>query len=442
MNVLLACPLWGYFGGREQYLADTVEELSLRGHECTVICSEHTGRPIRSGAAARVKVYRLAALNRFASGGKGDSSNALESVLERVRPDAMFVHDIKNGALLRRMMRSGGVVSMAHFPWLFCLRDNRTEYLSRRACTRRLGIGCLARGCFLGKPDGTSRWPLRYNSLPALRDLGTVYAGIGTHVVASRYMRDVFLAHGFREDRVRVVGLYTGLPPLSPQSGAHDGVPVFLYLGRVDRYKGLDFLIRALVRCTVPLRLEVLGEGPLLGKCSALARSFGLGDRVVFHGWVPRDRTGEHLASARAVVVPSVCPEAFGMAGLESQAAGKPVIAFDSGGISDWLVDEETGYLVRAGDVDALARRMDMLAVHPEPARRMGLAGRARAEKYFTRERHFGSIENILSEAEAARGRGEHDHRGGLIRADGPDAGTERYGSPSGKDAAVHPGAA
>lgn len=107
----------------------------------------------------------------------------------------------------------------------------------------------------------------------------------------------------------------------------------------------------------------------------------------------------EHLNATSVVVVPSVWPEPFGLVGLEAMTCSKPVVAFDTGGISDWLKDGCNGYLVPVKRADLLAERIDSLLRDHHLAVKMGAEGLRIATDRFSKERHF---QRLLSVFEAA----------------------------------------
>ena len=84
-------------------------------------------------------------------------------------------------------------------------------------------------------------------------------------------------------------------------------------------------------------------------------------ERVEFLGQLPVDALAHVLGAARVVVMPSLMPECFALTGLEALACGTPVVAIDSGGITEWLDDGVTGFVVQWGDVSALAARVRQL---------------------------------------------------------------------------------
>ena len=87
------------------------------------------------------------------------------------------------------------------------------------------------------------------------------------------------------------------------------------------------------------------------------------------------------------------------MVGPEAMAHAKPVVAFDVGGIPDWLEHGVTGYLVPSRDVRQLAERIDQLLAKPELAQRMGRAGRAKALQLCGMEKHLSQLVPLLERA-------------------------------------------
>lgn len=162
----------------------------------------------------------------------------------------------------------------------------------------------------------------------------------------------------------------------------------FLFVGRLVPYKGLDVLVRAMVR--VPeAELVIVGEGPLAASLSELATVCGVADRIHFAGPMDQDGVAVHLARARALVLPSIdSSETFGLVQLEAMAAGVPVITSDlPTGVREVGEPGRTCRLVTPGDSEALAVAMNDLQADTTLAREMGSGGRQRFLEKFTREK-------------------------------------------------------
>jgi glycogen(starch) synthase len=164
-------------------------------------------------------------------------------------------------------------------------------------------------------------------------------------------------------------------PPTTstPSAGA-----TLLFAGRLEHEKGVQTLLHALplVARRVPaVRLRVAGRGTYAAELERLAAAIGLTDRVRFDGWVEGERLRELYASSDAVVIPSLY-EPFGLVALEAMACSVPVIASDTGGLRELVVDEVTGILFPPGDHVALAEVIIRLLTDRTLARSLGRAGR------------------------------------------------------------------
>jgi glycosyltransferase involved in cell wall biosynthesis len=123
----------------------------------------------------------------------------------------------------------------------------------------------------------------------------------------------------------------------------------FLFVGELVPHKRVDAALAAARRAGRPMK--VVGDGPALASLRAR-----FGDRAEFAGRVDDRRLAELMSHARALVVPNV--EEFGIAAVEAQAAGRPVIGPDRGGTQETVVDGLTGVLYPAGDFDSLSQAM------------------------------------------------------------------------------------
>jgi glycosyltransferase involved in cell wall biosynthesis len=147
--------------------------------------------------------------------------------------------------------------------------------------------------------------------------------------------------------------------------------------------KGVPILLEALALLRQhgqQPQCRLVGDGPELPAYRQRAQALGL-DNVHFLGL--RDDVPAILAEAMLAVVPSVWPEAFGLAAAEAMAASLPVIASRVGGLPEVVEDGVTGLLVPPGDPQALARALATLLADPQLRLTMGRAGRARAERLF-----------------------------------------------------------
>ncbi|HVM33978.1 MAG TPA: glycosyltransferase [Actinomycetota bacterium] len=167
---------------------------------------------------------------------------------------------------------------------------------------------------------------------------------------------------------------------------------VLLYVGRIQRLKGIDLAIEAVEELVPaierPVRLLIAGgpSGPAgeleLERLRRLARVRGVDSAVSFIGAQPHDRLPNYYRAADAVVVCSHS-ESFGLVGLEAHACGTPVVATAVGGLSYIVREGESGYLVSQRDPSVFAARLKQLLSDDELRRRFS-AGAIESARTFS----------------------------------------------------------
>lgn len=160
--------------------------------------------------------------------------------------------------------------------------------------------------------------------------------------------------------------------------------PSVLYVGRLRRYKGVDALLDGFVRVRARLpeaRLTVLGDGPHRASLERHAKALGLGDSVVFTGFVSSAEKVRQLQSSWVSALPSP-KEGWGLTVVESNACGTPVVASRSPGLVDSVRDGESGLLVPHGDAVALADAILAVLSDSELRQRLGRGGFTWAQRF------------------------------------------------------------
>jgi glycogen synthase len=190
-----------------------------------------------------------------------------------------------------------------------------------------------------------------------------------------------------------------GLPPVTgPTASRRPGGDVvnLLFVGRLERRKGIDTLLEALVpvlREVPQLVATIVGDHTLLGAGGTTYRAAfeagagrELGDRVRFVGRVGDDELAEYYAGCDFLVVPSRY-ESFGLVLLEGMMMAKPVIAGDAGGMRFIVEDGGNGFRFTPGDAGSLAAAISRLATSAELRERFGRRSREIYEERYTAER-------------------------------------------------------
>ena len=129
----------------------------------------------------------------------------------------------------------------------------------------------------------------------------------------------------------------------------------------------------------------------------SLATRLRVENRIDFRGWLRHTEIEQGYQSADIVVVPSIWDDPCPIVGIEAMASGKPVVAFDVGGISDWLRDKVTGLLVRDISPRGLAATVDSLLMDEDARLRMGAAAMEIAGEESGLDRHIDRLLEHLS---------------------------------------------
>ncbi len=169
--------------------------------------------------------------------------------------------------------------------------------------------------------------------------------------------------------------------PLFHRAG--DGTTL-LYVGRLERRKGVEHLIRAFARLTrqhPDLRLVIGGDGPERESLERLARQLAL-ERVVFLGYVPAAELPGLFASADIFCAPATYAESFGIVLIEAMAAGLPIVAAANDGYAGLLRAHPGNLLAPPGDDRALAGAIATLVAAPDYRARVAARNRAAARRY------------------------------------------------------------
>jgi glycosyltransferase involved in cell wall biosynthesis len=208
---------------------------------------------------------------------------------------------------------------------------------------------------------------------------------------AKRSARNVAISRHTAQDVARLTGIEPDVIPYSIGFTPHahsttGGTRAFtvLFVGRLVERKGVPTLLDAWNQASLPnARLVIVGDGPDRAALEARAAALGIDPTVEFRGRVSDEELAAAYATADVFVLPAVLDvrgdtEGLGVVLLEAMASNIPVLASAAGGITDVVIDNESGLLVPPGDVGALAEALQRLHRDPELRARLAAGGVAR----------------------------------------------------------------
>ena len=297
------------------------------------------------------------------------------------------------------------------------LRRGRYDLVYCNGTNADFAGGLLARSS--GVP---ALWHVRYTSLPGkavrtLHDRLSASRGVRRIVCVSKASAALF---PHCPEKVRVIHNALDVdefdargitPALKAELGLPKDAVVFGSQGRILPRKGYVEMIRAAKEALDVMTDDekrrvhwaVLGDTPEdyrpdhVVECRALVKELGLDGKFTFLGF--KNDVKPYAVDFDIAVVPSIYPDPLPRAVIEAMALGKPVIAFDVGGVAEMLKDGETGTLVKGGDVSGLAKQFVRYLRDGDLRTRQGNAGRMRVESEFNGERQAKRIQDQIVEA-------------------------------------------
>ncbi len=357
------------------FMRSWFETLTRRGAQVTLACTVERFRDELEATGAQVLhlpiARRLSPLEDLAS------LLDLVYLMRRVRPDVVHTATSKAGFLGRLAARLTGVPLVVHT--IYELPENSTsspwvrgfywalEFLAARLAHHLVTISEPNRRQILAERICTSR---KLTLIPEGLDLARYQA--------SRSASQVRAELGIPQDAPLVVSVGR----LEPAKGHADLLAAFRRV--VDRFP--------------QARLAIVGRGYLESELRALCQTLGIQDRVMFLGF--REDLLDLVGACDVFALASLY-EGQGVATMEAMAMSRPTVCTGVGGVTDVVVEGETGYMVPPRDPKRLAERLVELLCDPQKAQTMGHAGRRRAEEDFrvedTNRKLLCLYQNLLS---------------------------------------------
>jgi glycosyltransferase involved in cell wall biosynthesis len=370
-------------GGVERVVEDLSSELTRRGHEVGVATLRQPGEGAGE-AGAGIAVHGLGTATYRLPGVRLDTERRhapplpdpetalqLRRLIRRERPDVVHAHNWLIHSYLPLDRRAGPALALSmHDYGLIC--STKRFFHEGAPCSGPGMAKCIrCAGDFYSPAKGFGI------AVATLLSERRVRRHVDVLLPVSTAVRD--LCRVGEDELHRVIpNFIRALPPAPADAAARLAAlprePFILYFGDVTVDKGADLLVRSYRSLREPPPLV------MIGRCFLPEVNQVPG--VTALGAMPHAYAMEALRRSLFTVVPSILPEAFGLAALETAAAGKPIVAADIGGLRDVVADGETGLLVAPDDGEALAAALRRLLDDPALRERMGAAALDRARTF------------------------------------------------------------
>lgn len=380
------------YGGGEQYLRDICHALREMGHRLALVCAADWN----GGFIPCHRAYGVTPSIGLRTGLR--VWREYESIIQREDPDIIYINGILrhfvSPLVLRRIVRSRPSVLFVHHSGLICHTAKKVIPKTNGRCEWRLGLRCFTEGCVEALTGSRlEKWKTVVFGMWRLRSLRACRRVI----VPSQYMYRELVRNRFPPERVTVLPCFTerrqvpALRALEPQ---------ILWVGRADGGKGLEHFFQCLdMLRDQEWQVVIVGDDTAIPHVRAMAERIGIPDRVTCLGRLEGEELDKQYAASRVLLFTSDWAETFGQVGIEAAAFGKPAVAFDVGGITEWLADGVTGFVLRRNDVVGMAERLSRLLVNDTLCQQMGSNAQAVVERRFRREHHLPKLLEVFRRA-------------------------------------------
>ena len=395
MKILLVHNYYGSAAPSGENTVYAAERELLRQHGHTVIeFTRHSDEIINRGIFGTIQGALGTPWNPF-------SKLALQSVLEKEKPDVMHVHNtfpLLSPSIFHatKGLHTATVLTLHNYR-TFCaagipMHDDVpcTECLDTQSVSPALKYGCYRKNRLATFPLATM--------IALHRKVNTWEKHVDAFVVLSDFQKDGMVRAGLPETNIHIKPPFYVNPP-SPLSWEERESKV-IFIGRLGTEKGIHILLDAWKHWgSQAPQLEIIGDGPERVSLQKSVKGNGIEDKISFLGQLPFVEVQKRLRVARLLVLPSLCFEGFPMTIIEAFSLGVPVAASDIGPLPNIVKNGESGILYKPGDALGLYHTMKEIWDHSDRLSSLGQGARQEFDKKYTAGTNYEILMKIYDAA-------------------------------------------
>lgn len=315
---------------------------------------------------------------------------SLQTLIKERIPDVVHVHNLGNPFMIKEISKLVPVVRSVHDYRLICPMEFKIKP-DGSLCQEKTGGVCLQCMAQFGICINTAKKRL-FQKLQEVE----VNHNLSRIIVGSQYVKEQLILNGFPEEKISLLPYFVLKKNCLKKRSVLMDKKNILFIARGIEAKGLISLLEAFALLKdKKATLTAIGSGPAFNQGKKYAGRLKISSRINFTGWVKHDLLDYFYQMCRLAVIPSLWPEPFSFIGLDAMIFGKPVVAFDTGGIPDWLEDKKTGFLVERGNVKQLAEKIDLILTDSNLGNKLGQEGYKRVKEKFMAQAHISNLVKI-----------------------------------------------
>lgn len=378
-SILMVNTYYGTIGGVEKYLLQIAKLLTNQGWQVHGLFeSKALNTAGWESAFASVAYY---------------SESSFDGLIEQyntIKIEYVFFHKVTDPQMVSKLQSKFTTLSLVHDHDYYCLRKHKYLPYKRTNCPLPFTLlGCSLCSGLLCKKNAK----LSFINLPRCYALLSSMRKCDATIVLSEHMRYNAIINGWNPDKIHKLYPIVELPDNPERVKTMTDIPTVLYIGQLIRGKGVDLLLEALGKLTTSCKCIIVGSGNDAEYLQGLAKELHLESKITWIGW--SDEVNQYYDQADVLAVPSRWQEPFGLIGIEAFSHQLPVVAFDVGGVSEWLIHKVNGILVRHADPKAFAKALDSVLSDPSQAHKYGIAGHSMLKKLYSKDRFLSGWEQV-----------------------------------------------
>ena len=367
-------------GGEEECYEAEMTLLKSRGHRVAVYEKDN-------GEVAAANKLQMAMSTIWSREAYSDFTRQLKSRSYNVVHLHNFFPLISPSVYYAAKSQGVAIVQTLHNYRLVC--PNALFFRDGRVCEDCLGkfvpYPGVLHGCYRNNLAVSAATA---SMLTVHRTMGTWSNMVDKYITLTNFAREKLIQGGLPAEKIVVKPNF-----VDPDPGVGTGNGGYaIYVGRISVEKGIDVLLAAWEKLSIPVPLKIVGDGPLVDQVVAATKRL---PQIEWLGRKPMSEVHQLMGAAMFLIFPSKWYETFGRVAIEAFAKGTPVIASKIGAIAELVEDRRTGLHFQPGVPADLAAQVDWAMTHPQQLAAMRRAARAEYEAKYTAETNYQQLMNI-----------------------------------------------
>ena len=326
-----------FLGGAEHYIYNTVKLLKERGIKSTLL---YDVNQFTDDKYLKIFDYAFPLID-------------IKLQIKDIDADIIYIHQLASLKHLKEITKLKEIKSFKfiHDHKLFCLREHKYKTISKDSCNQTIGLNCYSCLGFINRSDNLFK--IKFSRVGNLKTIQDINKKLDGFIVASKYMKNHMISHGFNSEKIYINNLYVKEQEeifLNPPNSKR-----FLFVGQLVRGKGIDLILKAISMIEdKEIKVDIIGSGFQEDEYKKLSKTLKIEQQIKFHKQLSQDEIKIFYKNSIALLMPSRAPETFGLSAIEALSFNIPVIAPNIGGMGEWIEDEKTAITFQSNSAESL----------------------------------------------------------------------------------------